>query len=183
MNVTVCQCRKCGKYHVFEKIGVRDVHVCECGEKIERWTHRMDQCETEKEPNEPLGAWKTATALRPSFPLHHGDDGIEVVYPKKLFKKVTIDVEAGKGFNELLKNVEELEERLSNIPGLVMIDSDGKANVIPVVSIDSKVIVFRTICPMRKEDRETIAKEYTDKLGIKCEVINSTTELVAVIDG
>jgi len=32
MEVTVCQCRKCGRYHVFEKIGTRDIHVCECGE-------------------------------------------------------------------------------------------------------------------------------------------------------
>lgn len=183
MEVTVCQCRKCGRYHVFEKIGIRDIHVCECGERIERWTHRMEKCETENEPNKPFGAWKTATALNPGFPLHHGDDGIEVVYPKKLSKKVTIDVEVGKGFNELLKNVEELEERLGNIPGLVMINSDGKANVVPVISIDSKMIVFRTITPFRKEDREAIAKEYTDKLGVKCEVIDCKTELVAVIDG
>jgi len=59
----------------------------------------------------------------------------------------------------------------------------AKVNVVPVISIDSKMIVFRTITPYRKCDREELAKEYTDKLGIKCEVIDARTELVAVIDG
>ena len=158
MKVTVCQCRKCGRFHVFEKYETRDIHVCECGERIERWTHRMDTCETEKGPNEP--------------------------HEKKSWtKKVTIDVEAGKGFDKLLGIVKELRESLEDIPGLVMIDNDGKVNVVPVISIDSKMIVFRTITPYRKCDREELAKEYTDKLGIKCEVIDARTELVAVIDG
>lgn len=177
MEVTVCQCRKCGRYHVFEKIGVRDIHVCECGERIERWTHRMEKCETEKEPNEPLGAWKRST------PVWHGDNSPEWIPPKKLTKTVTIDVETGKGFNELLRNIEELRESIKDIPGLVMIDNNGKVNVVPVISINSKLIVFRTVVPFRPTDREALAKEYTDKLGIKCEVIDAKTELVAVIDG
>jgi len=179
MEVTVCQCRKCGRYHVFEKIGTRDIHVCECGERIERWTHRMEKCEIEKEPNEPLGAWKR----NDTDTVWHGDNSPEWIPPKKLTKKVTIDVEAGKGFDKLLGVAKELSESIEDIPGLVMIDNDGKVNVVPVISIDSKMIVFRTITPYRKCDREELAKEYTDKLGIKCEVIDARTELVAVIDG
>ncbi len=183
MLAILLKCPICGRVYSVERMDEKDSHQCICGQMLDKQTNYVGFCENESTPNKPRGAWKTATALKTGLPFHHGDDGIEVVYPKKLFKKVTIDVEAGKEFNELLKNVEELEERLSNIPGLVIIGSGEKAKVIPVVSIDSKVIVFRTICPMRKEDREVIAKEYTDKLGITCEVINSITELVAVIDG
>lgn len=183
MTAILLECPICKRVYSVERMDEKDSHQCICGQILDKQTNYVGFCENENMPNKPRGAWKTATALRPGFPLHHGDDGIEVVYPKKLSKKVTIDVEAGKGFNELLKNVEELEERLSNIPGLVMIDSDGKTNVIPVISIDSKMIVFRTIYPMRKEDRETIAKEYTHKLGVKCEVIDLKTEMAAIIDG
>ena len=176
MEVTVCQCRKCGRYHVFEKIGVRDIHVCECGERIERWTHRMEKCETEKEPNEPLGAWKRST------PVWHGDNSPEWIPPKKLTKTVTIDVETGKGFKGFMKDINKASRIISRIPGIVFANNDGSTNVVPIISVGSKV-VFRTTTPSSIERREELAKEYTDKLGIECEVVNFGVELMAVIDG
>lgn len=87
------------------------------------------------------------------------------------------------GLDELIGKAKELRECIDGIPGPIMIDNEGKVKAVPVISIDSKMIVFRATVHCRKEDREAIAKEYTDKLGIKCEVIDAKTELVAVIDG
>lgn len=183
MGAILLKCKKCGRVYSIEKMDEKDGHQCICGEMLDKWSSYIGFCENVNAPNKPLGVWKRTGSERPGFPLHHGDDGVEVVTPKSLSKKITIDIEAGKGFSELIKNVKELRECIDGIPGVMMIDGDGKMSVIPVITIDSKMIVFRTITPYRKEDRETLAKEYTDKLGIKCEVIDCRTELVAVIDG
>lgn len=66
--------------------------------------------------------------------------------------------------------------------GFVFVDDNQKVNAIPCIATGSK-LVFATTTPHRREDREELAREYTDKLGIKCEVIDARTELVAVIDG
>ena len=70
MNVSICKCRKCGRYHVFKKYEVRDAHVCECGERIERWTHEIPECEVRGAPNEPYGEASTARQnhRKPQYP-------------------------------------------------------------------------------------------------------------------
>lgn len=89
----------------------------------------------------------------------------------------------GNGSSVCKDNESKASRGLTKKPGLVMIDNNGKVNVVPVISIDSKMIVFRTVTPYRPVDRDALAKEYTYKLGIKCEVIDARTELAAVIDG
>ena len=186
MGAVLLKCHKCGRNYAVGNMKFDDAHQCECGSVLKLDSNYIGLCD-----NVPLYPNMPAEKHVPIGPEHGigdttsvcGEKGKEYIYPKYLTKKVKIDVETGNEFHELLKNLEELEECLSNIPGLVMIDSDGKANVTPVISIDSKMIVFKTTVPYRKEDREKLAKEYTDKLGIKCEVIDAKTELVAVIDG
>lgn len=66
--------------------------------------------------------------------------------------------------------------------GFAFVDKNQKVNVVPFIAAGSK-LVFRTTTPHRPTDREELAKEYTEKLGIRCEVVDARTELVAVIDG
>lgn len=189
MGAILLKCPVCGRVYSVERMSEKDGHQCICGQMLDKWTNYIGFCENVDTPNKPLGVWKRSSTERPSFPSHtenapiwHGDNSTEMITPKKV-KKITIDVEAGKGFDELLKNVKVLKESLEDIRGLVMIDNNGKVNVVPIISIDSKMMVFKTVVPYRKEDREALAKEYTNKLGIKCEIIDAETELVAVIDG
>jgi len=181
MGAVLLECKKCGRVYAIEKMSEKDRHECLCGTMLDKLSNYIGFCENVNAPNKPLGVWKRIGSERPGFPFHHGDDGIEVV--KSLHKKIRIDFEAGMGLDELIEKAKELRECIDGIPGPITIDNDGKVKAVPVISIDSKMIVFRTIVPYRKEDRETLAKEYTDKLGIKCEVIDARTELVAVIDG
>ena len=179
MEVTVCQCRKCGRYHVFEKIGVRDIHVCECGERIERWTHRMEKCETEKEPNEPLGAWKrNGTDL-----VWHGDNSPEWIPPKKLTKKVTIDVEAGKGFKKLMKDINNASRKISKMPGIAFANNDGSVSVVPIISVDTKALIFQSDVALITSHKKELEKEYTERTGIECIILDGRAKLAAVIDG
>lgn len=183
MGAILLKCKKCGRVYSIEKMDEKDGHQCICGEMLDKWSSYIGFCENVNAPNKPLGVWKRISSERPGFPLHHGDDDIEVVTPKSLSKKIKIDIEAGMGLDELIGKAKELRECIKDIQGPVMIDNDGKVNVVPVISIDAKAIVFRTITPHRKEDREAMEKEYSDKIGIKCVVLDSRTELVAVIDG
>ena len=63
---------------------------------------------------------------------------------------------------------------------LALVDELGKVKAIPIFSKDTELLVFRTVVPYRKEDREEMSKELTEKIGIKCVVIDVRTELVAV---
>nr|DAM14503.1 MAG TPA: hypothetical protein [Caudoviricetes sp.] len=167
MEVTVCQCRKCGRYHVFEKIGVRDIHVCECGERIERWTHRMEKCETEKEPNEPLGAWKRST------PVWHGDNSPEMVTPNKPHK----NKECESGWVWRKKRMEDGKL------GFAFIDKNHKVNVVPIISINSKALIFQSDTKLTVWEKIEFEREYTQRLGIDCVVIDGGNKLALVIDG
>lgn len=187
MGAILLKCKKCGNVHSVEKMSAKDGHKCICGEMLDTWSNYIGFCENANMPNSPLGVWKRTNSEKPSFtacdghmPFHHIDNGIEVVKP--LHKKIRIDIEAGMGLDELIGKAKELRECIESIPGPIVVDNDGKVNAVPVISIDSKLIVFKTVVPYRKEDREDLAKEYTNKLGIKCEVIDAKTELAAVIE-
>lgn len=162
MGVTVCKCRKCGKYHVFENFGVRDAHICECGERLGRWEQQMYDCEIEKKPNEPYERKHEPirndmlAAMTYAFRIHNDEATQKRLCKEERWKKAN--------------------------PAFAFIDDNQKVNAIPFIATGSK-LVFTTTTPHRREDREELAKEYTDKLGIKCEVIDARTELVAVIDG
>lgn len=188
MGARLLKCNKCGNTYSIENMSEKDGHQCICGEMLCKFKNYIGYSENANMPNKPLGVWKRTDSEKPSFPahnvsipFHHGDDGIEVVKP--LHKKIAIDIECGMGLDELIEKVKGLRECFKDIPGHIVIDNDGKVGAIPVISVDSKLLVFRSIAPLHKEDRKTLAKEYTDKLGIKCEVIDYKTELVAVIDG
>lgn len=190
MEVTVCQCRKCGRYHVFEKIGTRDIHVCECGERIERWTHRMEKCETEKEPNEPLGAWKR----NGTDPVWHGDNSPEMVIPNKPHEKkckpIRNDILDAMTYAFCIHNEEATrkylckEGRLKKAnPAFAFIDDNHKLNVVPIVSIGTKSLVFETDTKLTVWAKMEFEREYTQRLGIDCVVIDGGNKLAAIIDG
>lgn len=90
------------------------------------------------------------------IPPWHGDDGVEVVSPLP---------------------------HKGKCPALAMVDEFGKVKAIPIFTKDSQVLVFRATVPIRKEDMDDLEKEYSDKIGIKCVVVNCKTELVAVQNG
>lgn len=69
------------------------------------------------------------------------------------------------------------------VPGIAFANDDGSVNVIPIISIGTKKMIFRTKCIMRKLDIEDIEKDLTKKIGIECVVIDPHTELAAIIDG
>lgn len=60
---------------------------------------------------------------------------------------------------------------------------DGTFNVVPILSVDTKLIVFRTKCLMTDFKVKEIERKLSEDIGIKCIVIDPHTELAAVIDG
>ena len=90
------------------------------------------------------------------IPTWHGDDSGEVVSP-------------------LLHKGE--------CPALVMIDEFGKVKAIPIFAKDANVLVFKPTVPMRRSDMDDMEKEYSEKIGIKCIVLDCKTELVAIQNG
>ncbi|RFZ78778.1 hypothetical protein DS742_11745 [Lacrimispora amygdalina] len=70
-----------------------------------------------------------------------------------------------------------------SIPGIAFANDNGSVNVVPIISVGTEKIIFRTKCIMRKSDIEDIEKNLTEKIGIKCVVIDPHTELAAIIDG
>lgn len=70
-----------------------------------------------------------------------------------------------------------------DMKGITITSNDGSVNVIPVLSIDAKTIVFRAKCLMPPGRIEELENELTEKIGIKCVIIGPHTELAAVIDG
>lgn len=90
------------------------------------------------------------------IPTWHGDDSGEVVSP-------------------LLHKGE--------CPALVMIDELEKVKAIPIFSKDANVLVFRATKPMERAVMDHMEKEYSNKIGIKCVVLDCKAELVAVQNG
>lgn len=62
-------------------------------------------------------------------------------------------------------------------------NKSGEVKTIPIFSKDTELLVFRAVTPCREEDRDRMSEEYTEKIGIKCVVIDARTELVAVQNG
>lgn len=66
---------------------------------------------------------------------------------------------------------------------IVITNNEGITNVIPILSIGTKMIVFRTKCLMTDRRVKELEQSLTDTIGIKCVVIDPHTELAAVVYG
>ena len=158
MNAILLKCKECGKVYAVGDLDTRDGHRCECGITLDAWGNYFGKCEISEKPNRP---WRKdhAPIIDRKSPTWHGDDGIEVVKP--------------------LHKIPNSEK----CPALVMVNESGEVKAIPIFSKDTELLVFRTVVSYREDDREKISKEYTEKIGIKCVVIDARTELVAVQNG
>ena len=208
MNAKLLKCKECGKVYAVGDLDTRDGHRCECGITLDAWGNYFGKCEISEKPNRPwrkedsksdnkklhemtirLNVEKTssfnkmmeelretntwygcgarlckgrkdhAPMIDRKSPTWHGDDGIEVVKP--------------------LHKIPNSEK----CPALVMVNESGEVKAIPIFSKDTELLVFRTVVPYREDDRKKMSKEYTEKIGIKCVVIDARTELVAVQNG
>lgn len=163
MKVTVCQCRKCGRFHVFEKYETRDIHVCECGERIERWTYRMDTCETGKGPNKPH---------------------------EKKCKPIRNDMLDAMTYAFCIHNEEATQKRSCKEehwekanPAFAFIDNNQKVNVIPIITVDTKALIFQSDVLLTTNCKKELEKEYTERTGIECIILDGKAKFAAVIDG
>lgn len=170
MSAILLECPICKRVYSVEGMSEKDGHICICGQILDKQANYIGFCENASAPNNPLH-------------ICHGDNSPERVPPKKLTKTVTIDVKTGKGFNKLLKNIEELRESIKDIPGLVMIDNNGKVNAVPVISIDSKALIFQSDVLLTNSYKKDFEKEYTERTGIECIMLDGKAKLAAVIDG
>lgn len=181
MGVVLLKCHKCGRNYAIGNMKYEDAHKCKCGEILKWDSNYIGSCDCAPlYPNMPAEKQKQIPGFGNGSSVCKDN---ESKISKGLTKKITIDVEAGKGFDKLLEVVKELKESIEDIPGLVMIDNEGKVSAVPVISVDSQMILFKTTGHYHKDCRKKLAEEYTNKLGIRCEVIDNATELVAVIDG
>lgn len=59
----------------------------------------------------------------------------------------------------------------------------GKLNVVPIVSIGTKSLVFQTDTKHTVWTKMAFEREYTQRLGINCVLIDGGNKLAAIIDG
>ncbi|GEM_PF-6292456 len=182
MGAILLKCKKCGRVYSIEKMDEKDGHQCICGEMLDKWSNYIGFCENENAPNKPLGVWKRIGSERPGFPLHHGDDGIEVVTPKNVSKKITIDVETGNGFKKFMQDMNKIKH-CNSIPGFAIANSNGTVNVVPIISVDSKALILQTDTNLAPGYKEELEKKYTERTGIECIILDVKAKLAAVIDG
>lgn len=163
MGAILLKCKKCGRVYSIEKMDEKDGHQCICGEMLDKWSNYIGFCENANMPNKPRGVWKRNSPKKSELfpiigghrPSCHRDYDFE--YP--------------------------LQPPKEKCQALAMVDELGKVKAIPIFYKDTQVLVFRATALMRREDMEGLGKEYSDKIGIKCVVVNCKTELVAVQNG
>ncbi len=67
--------------------------------------------------------------------------------------------------------------------GFAFVDKNNKVNVVPIISIGTKALVFQTDAKLTVWAKMAFEREYTQRLGIDCVLIDGGNKLVAVIDG
>lgn len=154
MNVIVCKCRECGRYHVFEKFGVRDIHVCECGEKIERWTHELPECEVKAGPSEPYR----------KEPME-GQDHRKTKYPVKGIT-VQVDCKTTDSFNETMDKLREAQQLVCPV----------------IVKDNTKALLFQTDINISEQVITELNSKFFDRLGIECYIMGKGIKLAGIIN-
>lgn len=67
--------------------------------------------------------------------------------------------------------------------GFAFVDKNNKVNVVPIISVGTKALVFQTDTKLTVWAKMEFEREYTQRLGIDCVVIDGGNKLAAVIDG
>lgn len=68
-------------------------------------------------------------------------------------------------------------------PGFAFVDKNNKVNVVPIIAVDTKALIFQSDVPLVTSYKKTLEKEYTERTGIECIILDGRAKLAAVIDG